>query len=205
MRVRAVVGGQEVLAECRAEFAPIVERLLLQMHDQAGLGASVFEGTTIRFGWTTFTIKRRLGKLALHEPDFARSPESRLRHDVSCSIEVHLRQQGVLADLGLTEGEPAGCFEEIVVAHRSLAEPKLIARRLADPRGASAWFVFRAGQDAPLTLESLPGQYGKLPVWRLLRERPSLLPYLALPVGFTVLLDAAAPTKILSPDGEVWS
>jgi len=204
-RVRGVVGSQEVQAECRSELAPVAEQLLARMHAGALEGASVFERSTVQFGWTTFTLKRRLGKLALHEPDFSRSPETRLRHDLSCSIEVYVRQQATIADLGLSDWNPAGCFEEIVAAHRSLAEPRLIAQRLAHPSGESAWFVFRADAEPPASLESLPGEYGKLPVWRLLQARPGLLPYLALPVGFTVFLDRAAPTKILSPDGEVWS
>jgi hypothetical protein len=204
IRIAAQVGQEQVFAECDREYRSVAKQILALMNSESAKGSPVFESMTIQFGWTAFMLKRDSGKLMLHEPDFDSDPMTNLRRNIDCSIRVYLQQQAVIADLGLSNWKPTRFFEDIVAAHGSLSERRLIAKHYKDSQGITGWVIFHAESNQPLTLETLPDQYGKLPAWQLLHARPGLLSYLALPPGFTVFLNGDDAEKIINDAGDIW-
>lgn len=197
---------QEILAvECDEVYESVATQILEIISQQAQSGHRIFDGMTIQFGWVRLTLRRCGLQFILYEPDFSHDPTNDLRSNLDCSIEVYLRQQEVIDEISLNTWSPTGCFEEIVAAHGCLAELRLIAKHYADRQGVKGWVIFRAESKEPLTIETLSSQYGKLPVWQLLNARSSLLPYLALPSGYTVILNGDIAEKIFNDQGDLWS
>jgi hypothetical protein len=205
MRLSARIGKSELHAECDDKYAAIAKQLLALIKETASDGTPVLDGTTIQFGWTTFTMKLVEGKLTLHEPDFDHDADSLLRPNISCSLDIYLRQQAVIADFGLSSWHPANCFEEVLAANGSLSKQRIIAKHYSDAHGETGWVIFDSESKEHLTLDTFPEQYGKLPVWRLLQIRPSLLAYLALPPGYTVFVSNNKAERVINEDGEMWS
>ena len=198
------IADRTVKAHADAEYGFVVEQVFGLMNEQAKAGVAVFEGMTIQFGWTRFTLKNLDGDLTLLEPDFENDPTANLRKDLRCSIAVYLRQQALIADLGLSTWSPVPFYDDVVAAHGALAAPRIIAKHY-EAADESGWVIFDAETTHTLTEDSLAEQYGKIAVWRLLKDRPELLDVLALPEGFTVFLNGPAVERVINEQGEEWS
>jgi hypothetical protein len=205
MQFSAQIGREKVYLECDPQFASVGEQILDLINNEARSGSEVFAGMSIQFGWSLLTLRHVAGRIVLHEPDFAHDPTSMYRPDVTCSIDVYLRQQAVIQAFGLTAWSPAGCFDEIIAAHGSLTDHALIAKHYSSSSKEKGWVLFRKQDDRPLSAGDLSSQYGKLPVWQLLHIRPALLDFLALPAGFTVFLQGDALEQAFNDNGELWS
>jgi hypothetical protein len=197
MIVSALIQLDLVALECDEAYQPIATQMLALITEQVRQGVCLRDGMSIQFGWVRLTLRRRDQYLLLHEPDFSGDPLNSLRPNLDWTIDVHLAQQEVIADLALDTWSPTDCFEELVAAIGSLQEPRLIAKHYEDRAGVKGWVIFRAQDPRLVTIDTLSEQYGKLRVWQLLHLRPSLLRYLALPSGYTVFLNGDDAERII--------
>jgi hypothetical protein len=182
-RWTAQLGDERVSVDCLdgyADLVPPVLNLLTALYEH---GEPMTEGLALRWGWSELVLVREAdGRLQVHEPDFGDDPLESYRPDVTATLQVQAATRDVLARCGV-EPHPVRFDELMVVAGDALAAPVLMAQRnKPSAPGDSGWYVgarpgFEEGRLAPRM------------VFELLGSRPGLLPALALPAGWQVVLD----------------
>lgn len=185
---RARIGDQKLTLHCAAAFKEYALWFLGEVEQQHAAGQTIFAGMCISCGWSVVTLRADGDSLAVCEPDFDGDPLRAVRPDLTCTFQVFDRQRQLLKRLGLDEGDPARFDEEIIAVRSCLDKPRVVIKRFVDGTGAAGWAVLpveplKAGGYQP------ERDLVKLPVWQLLRKRPSLVQVLALPKGFGAVFD----------------
>lgn len=157
------------------------------------------EGSSIRIGWTTFTIRSRGSELEVCEPDFDTDPQRALRPDITTSLVILVEQTRMVRRLAV-DPIPAHYTEKVVFADGALGAHHVYMERSKEvSAGDSGWYV---GFASTKTQGELRATY----VYRLLKEARSLMSVLALPPGFLVVFLGGRIDSILDPqDNELWT
>jgi hypothetical protein len=149
------------------------------------------EGLALRWGWSELVLVRSPdGPLQLHEPDFGGDPIEDFRPDVTATLQVQAATRELLARCGV-HPHPVRFDELVVVAGDPFDASVLMAQRNPPSApGDSGWYVsarpgFEEGALAPRM------------VFELLDARPGLLPTLALPAGWQVVLEGDDVVRVV--------
>ena len=194
-RWTARLGDERVSVECSdgcAHLVPPVLNLLTALHEH---GEPMTEGLALRWGWSELVLDRMAdGRLQVHEPDFGDDPLEDFREDVTVTLQVQAATRDLLAACQV-EPRPVRFDELLVTAGDALEASVLMAyRNEPSAAGDSGWYVgARPGFEE--------GALKPRMVFELLAERPALLPALALPAGWQVVLDGDRITRVVD-DGD---
>lgn len=190
-RWTARLGDERVSVECSdgcAELVPHVLNLLSALHEQ---GEPMTEGLALRWGWSELVLVREAdGRLQVHEPDFGDDSLESFRADVTTTLQVQAATRDLLAACQV-EPRPVRFDELLVVAGDALAATRLMAQRNEpSAEGDSGWYVgARPGFEE--------GALKPRMVFELLAARRALLPALALPAGWQVVLDGDRIVRVV--------
>lgn len=187
----ARLGDERVSIDCsdaRADLVPPVLEMLSSLHER---GEPMDEGLTLRWGWSALILVRMSdGRLQVHEPDFDDDPLEHVRADVTTTLQVQAASRDLLARCGCVP-VPFAFDDALVVAGDALAQPVLMAQRSeSSAPGDSGWYLgarpgFEHTEPAPRM------------AFELLTTRPALLPALALPTGWQVVLEGERITRVV--------
>lgn len=190
-RWTARLGDEQVSVECsdaRAHLVPPVMHLLTALHER---GEPMTEGLTLRWGWSALVLVRMAdGRLQVHEPDFGDDPLVHVRADVTTTLEVQSATRDLIASCGV-DPQPVLFDDLMVTAGEAFDQPILMAQR-SEPSapGDSGWYLAaRPGFEEGVLVPRM--------VFELLAARPALLPAMALPVGWQVVLDGDRITRVV--------
>ena len=190
-RWTARLGDERVRLECSdavADLVPPVLNLLTALHEH---GEPMAAGLALRWGWSELVLVRSPdGALQLHEPDFGGDPLEDLRPDVTATLQVQAATRELLASCGV-QPHPVRFDELVVVAGDPFDASVLMAQRNPPSApGDSGWYVSaRPGFE--------DGALSPRMVFELLDARPGLLPALALPAGWQVVLDGDDVVRVV--------
>jgi len=148
----------------------------------------------LQFWWTVFTIQRRGGELLIQEPDYLSDPANRRTSDLTFTLTLTARQRDLLAEVG-AQPNPAMFNHQVVVTKGWLAKPRLYLERSApQAKDDSGWFI-GPGEDG----EEEEPEYQSKRVFEVVKERPELIPILALPEGYSALVGEERIHWIVDP------
>ncbi len=190
-RWTAQLGDERVSVECldgAAHLVPPVLSLLTALHEY---GEPMTEGLVLRWGWSELVLVRGAdGRLQVHEPDFGGEPLEDFRPDVTSTLQVQAATRELLASCQV-EPLPVRFDELLVAAGDAIAAPVLMAQRNEpSAEGDSGWYLgARPGFE--------DGDLATRMVFELLDLRPALLPALALPAGWQVVLDGDSIVRVV--------
>lgn len=154
-------------------------------------GTKYLPGQTIQMGWSLFQIRESDdGLLSLWEPDFGSSPIVWIEGVSRTLAHVRLHKDVVESVLPVSEMTIPSLREAAIVCTRLSDASALVLDRQLPEGQSSGWFFGCADRDhnhhdkAQLRLVSL---------YDAVVTAPRTLPYLALPAGTFVILDASQP------------
>ncbi|MGN6526003.1 MAG: immunity protein Imm33 domain-containing protein [Burkholderiaceae bacterium] len=191
-----------LVVDCGEDLAKPAQGLLRMLARGDGADAPLHDGLLVEFGWAPLRLVQRDGALEVWEPDFARDPAAGFHPGADTVLRVLAKQAAVVHACGARA--QATRWNELVHADRAaLAAPRLaLVRMAAATAGDSGWRLGapRGGSDLPAGTQPDP-----LPAWRLLHERHGAMKVLALPVGYSVVLDGDAIAQVRDGAGRgVW-
>jgi hypothetical protein len=192
--------GRRVTATCSDSVSKQVQwvlELLVRLGRERDL---LKDGARIRVGWVILTLRGQGADLAILAPAFDRDPFHDLTEDLTVFLSVQAKQNDLLRLLGL-DGEEVSFQDKVVTAKGALIASHVYLERTSDrARGDSGWYVGPSDDSAkPATLE------GHL-VYELVSLRPALLPILALPSGYLVVVAGEEIQAVLNEKNvDVWA
>jgi len=194
-RWTARLGDERVSVECSdgaAHLVPPVLSLLTALHEY---GEPMTEGLALRWGWSELVLVRSAdGRLQVHEPDFGDDPLESFRPDVTTTLQVQAATRDLLATCQ-SEPRPVRFDELLVAAGDAIAAQVLMAQRNEpSAEGDSGWYLGARPGFEEVALKPRM-------VFELLAARPALLPALALPAGWQVVLDGDRIVRVVD-DGD---
>lgn len=152
-------------------LAPIIEQRL-------GTGTEL----RLQFWWTVLMIQRRGGEVLIQEPDYFGDPAKRLTSDLSFTLTLAARQRDLLAEVG-AQPSPAMFNHQVVLTKGCLAKERLYLERGApQAKDDSGWFI------GPGDEGEAEENYESRRVYEIAKERPGVVPLLALPEGYSALV-----------------
>jgi hypothetical protein len=137
----------------------------------------------LQFWWTVFTIQRRGGELVIQEPDYSKNPFQHLTTDLSFTLALAAQQRDLLEQAG-AQPSPPMFHQRVVLGKGVLSTQKLYLERSApEVPEDSGWFIGSGEEDSDNDQD-----YEARYVFEVARERPGVIPLLALPDGYSALL-----------------
>jgi hypothetical protein len=188
--------------DCGEDLAKPAHGLLRMLARADGADAPLRDGLVVEHGWSPLRLVERDGVLEVWEPDFVRDPAAGFHAGADTVLRVLAKQAAVVHACGARA--QATRWDDLVHADRAaLAAPRLaLLRMAAAATGDSGWRLgaARAGSDLPAG-----PQPDTFPAWRLLHERHAAMKLLALPVGYSVVLEGDAIADVRDGAGRsVW-
>ncbi len=190
-RWTARLGDEHVCVQCEDSFAhlvPPVLNVLTSLHER---GQPMVEGLTLRWGWSALVLVRiEDGRLQAYEPDFDDDPLENVRPDATATLRVQAATRE-LVSLCRTDPLPVLYDDLVVVAGDVLTSPVLMAQRNPPAEvGDSGWYVgSRPGFEVDPPTPRM--------VFEMLEHRPALLPALALPAGWQVVVEGDRLSRVV--------
>ncbi len=200
MIVTRTIADQTVLVECETVFEPAARDVLRTLQDLANSGTPMREGLRIRFGWSLLTLRSDNAGLRVCEPLFTGDPDNALNPILNTTLGVLAAQVQWLHRLR-EQGSDVRFDQQIVLADDALTSADIFAvREEAKSAVDSGWSIApvpAAGGEIDMSgLQAVP-------IHRLVKARPGLLPILTLPAGYLVRLRENEVIEIEAPDGRV--
>lgn len=180
------ISGQTVTLDCDPTFAPLADDVLDTLARIARETGPPFNGMRIRFGWSVITLREHAeGGLLVCEPDFESDPLRQVRPELNTTLRVLAEQTLLLRRVG-EQPLDVGFDQFVVAARGALAAPSLQLKRSSslEPED-SGWYLADATDTGP---PQDPDLLEAIRIFMLLRVRPSVMRALALPTGYSVLL-----------------
>jgi len=146
------------------------------LHDQ---GVTLLHDTRLRVGWSVITLRVFGGRVHLCEPQFAGDPVAAQIDDITLTLRVTSEQLALARALEV-HAEPTLYLESIRIAPGALtAHAVRLERTSLRSVGESGWSLIAEDSTQPET-------WTRMPCFRLLEPRPTLLRALMLPSDYRV-------------------
>ncbi len=190
--------GSTLVASCTEAFSEHAAWLLNLLRGEMTEpgGPTLRDGLRIQVGWTKFTMVQHGDRYSVCEPDFSTDPHEHLREDISVSLGVMLEQN--LWSKTLNAPLNPAYYAEIVILQKCCLESERIYLERRRPNGHdSGWYVgmTEGGRPAEADLEARE-------IWTVLRDRPALIQFFALPAGFLVIMERDQAISIANENNE---
>lgn len=187
-----------LVVECGEDLAKQAQSLLKML---AREDATLRDGSIVEFGWAPLKLVAAGDGLEIWEPDFERDPAV-FQPSADTVLRVLAKQAAVTHACGARA--LAARFDHLVHIERETLCKRRVGLVRLEPMHTldTGWHVGALDAD-----RSVPGQQEEtgLPVYQMLRERPSAMKVLALPVGYRVAIDDRDIIEVLNPEGRsVW-
>jgi len=195
------IGGKTVVAQCHEVLATQAQWLLEYLKKKFSLESDKLkDGFKIQVGWSILCFLERDGELVLAEPNYQENPFQDWRDDITDTLTVQAQQNHILQLLGITDSTPALFQDKVVYAKNAFFEKQVRLERGLNPQpGDSGWYV------GPVTGSKDNPSYEAIYVYQLIHHRPALLQLLALPYGFSAVVEGNDVVKIEGPGGKVYN
>jgi hypothetical protein len=192
-----VISNQTVMLDCDPLLTPLADDVLDSLARIAVEKESLTDGMRIRFGWTLITLREQAkGQLMVCEPDFDGAPLTQIRPQLNTSLRVLAEQTLLLRRVG-EEPVDVGFDQFVVAAPGALAAPTLQLTRSSGEADDSGWYITAIDTTPPQDPELLQ----VLRVFSLLSLRPSLMQVLALPPGYSVVMEQESIAGVWDIEG----
>jgi hypothetical protein len=198
MKLERRIGGHKIVVSIDPRHRERAVGLLATLAELHAAGPPLAAGSTIDFGWCRLVLKPAGQLLEVHEPDFAAGTAGATRASLDNTFDVLVAQIALAAQVG-AEPVAAPAEDTLVVRKGALALRRLFAKREAPSPGDTGWFV--GDPDDGLAPDVVDME--RITVGSLVRDRPSLLPVLALPPGYIAVLAGDDVEAILDPADQV--
>jgi hypothetical protein len=193
------IAGRTVMALCAPELDPMAADVLEMLARLGARAGPPPDGARMRWAWSALTLVAQPdGTLLLHEPDFDHDPMLELRPILDTTLRV-VRDQGMLCRR--VGAAPQDCwYDSIVMAGPGALQASALRLVRVSPAGPSdsGWYLADAREaDAPEDADLIAAYRA----WELLRLLPSAIPALALPEGWSVMIESGRLTRIFDAAG----
>lgn len=137
------------------------------------------DGYRMLFGWSLLTFKFESENVCrVHEPDY-RGDVTRLKPTIETTLRVISEQLAVAQRLNV-EPLVAAYDAKVVFAAEAMEASDFYLERLPSAAGDGDWYVGLLDGESQ-------GELMACRVFELLRRKPAIVPYLALPSGFLLV------------------
>ncbi len=199
MSQRRAIAGREVVALCAPELDPLAEDVLEMLARLAARAGPPPDGARMRWAWSVLTLVGQPdGSILLHEPDFGTDPMREIRPVLDTTLGVVRAQAAFCRALGVTAED---CwFDAVVMTGPGAlgASSQRLIRAAPAGAGDSGWYLADAAEAAA---PEDPGAIGTLRAWELAARLPASVAALALPEGWSLLLQDGRIAAVTDPAG----
>lgn len=200
MKIIKKISGREVIVSCSEPLSALAQDVLETIETVSATSAKPLDTVRIRFGWSLLTLVETLnGNLVVCEPDFDGDPLRQTRPTIDVTLSVLARQVAFLRRVSAPPFEVR--FDQFTIVKRGALAAKrlLMTRQTVNEADDSGWYLAEEGDAAATTS---PDDLIGVRVFALLQQRAGALPALALPPGFTVLLEQEQIFGVWDADGQ---
>jgi hypothetical protein len=189
------LGNTSLILECGEQFHKAGHSMLNKLAELDHQGPSLNDGSRVQFGWTVLTLRSEMQYLRVCGPDYLGDALHALDCNLNLTLEVMTEQTGILRSKNV-EGLDARFDDYVLAWSGALCATNLFIRRQGSERlDNTGWFIG--------DLDHLEDEHSEedIKAWRVfevLQQRRSLMKFLALPPGYTVVMRGDEVDSIMS-------
>ena len=185
--VRVPAGPTFLEAQVVSELRPQAEGILALFAQHA---SELADGFSLWVGWGPLTVRASAGGFTVEAPDYATDPRASTTSDLSLVIWLIVGMQAITTGSDVAP-EEVSYTDDVIVTRGALEAPMLVMSRTAERSpGDSGWFVEPFPQSADR--DWTPSDLERMPAWRVLQSRREVARALALPSGYSVIVQPDA-------------
>ncbi|MBG1241065.1 immunity protein Imm33 domain-containing protein [Nostoc sp. NZL] len=203
MKFQRQIGAFNVVAHCPDDLEHQAQALLDKLAEINQQKSNLKDGTKVEFGWSILTLRGNEDELVVCEPYFSDDPFQNYLPVVDDTLRVITEQIELLNRVGV-EGVNPSFQDKVVIAKGSLQANHIYLERKSPEANThnSGWYIGEVTQDKP---EQTDDNFEAVYVYQLLNQRPALMPILALPPGYLVIVNEDIIEAIFNKDNQnIW-